>query len=56
MFDVMTKPIQHALFVDPDKTEEFLEHKVNIELKKQILERGRKLQEQIERCENEIKK
>lgn len=26
MFDVMAKPIQHALFVDPDKTEEFLEH------------------------------
>ena len=56
MFDVIAKPVHAAFVIDPEKLESFLNHKTDAELKKQVLERGRKLQEQMERCENERNK
>lgn len=55
MFDLMAKPVHAAFVIDPEKLESFLHHKTDTELKRQILERGRKLQEQMERCERENK-
>ena len=56
MFDVMAKPVHAAFVIDPEKLESFLNHKTDAELKRQVLERGRKLQEQMKRCENERNK
>lgn len=55
MFDVMARPVNNAFVVAPEKTEDFLNHKTNPELIKQVLERGRKLQRQMEKSEDEEK-
>lgn len=55
MFDVMARPVNNAFVVAPEKTEDFLKHKTNPELIKQVLERGRKLQRQMEKSEDEEK-
>lgn len=52
MFDVMAKPINGAFVVAPEKTEDFLNYKTNSELRRQVIERGRKLQRQMEKYEN----
>lgn len=55
MFDVMARPVNSAFVVAPEKTEAFLNHKTDAELRKQVLERGRKLQRQMEKVKDERK-
>ena len=55
MFDIMAKPVNGAFVVAPEKTKDFLNHQTNSEIRKRVIERGRKLQRQMEKCENERK-
>ncbi|WP_295217526.1 hypothetical protein [Ruminococcus sp.] len=55
MFDIMAKPVQNVIFVREEKAEEFLQQKADAEMKKKILFRAKKIQEQMAQSENEKK-
>lgn len=52
MFNVLAKPVECALVVDPEKLTEFLKHKSNQKMKERILRNAKRLEEQMEKSDD----
>lgn len=48
-FIVLAKPVSCVLFIDPEKTEAFLNRKTDPKVKERILRNAKRLEKQMER-------